>query len=81
MSTKRYDIAPIYISEDISGRIYSNISFHFAAEKNKNINHSVLFWPRGFADSVLGKAYLLLLLFFSENFFEFHEKGGPLLQC
>ena len=40
------------------------------------------FWPRGFADAVLGKAYLLLLfLLFLENFFEFHEKSGPLLQC
>ena len=34
------------------------------------------FWPRGFADAVLGKAYLLLL--FLENFFEFHEKSRPL---
>ena len=32
------------------------------------------FWPRGFADAVLGTAYLLLLLL--ENFFEFHEKSG-----
>ena len=42
------------------------------------------FWPRGFADAVLGTAYLLLLLFlllFLENFFEFHEKSGHSLHC
>ena len=33
------------------------------------------FWPWGFADAVLGMAYLLLFLFL-ENFFEFHEKSG-----
>ena len=37
-----------------------------------------LFWPRGFADAVLGTAYLLFLL---ENFFEFHEKSGHSLHC
>ena len=48
--------------------------------KNKKSN-----WPRGFADAVLGTAYLLLLfLLLLENFFEFHEKSGQrknLRQC
>ena len=42
------------------------------------------FWPRGFADAVLGTAYLLFLLLlflFLENFFEFHEKSGHSLHC
>ena len=42
----------------------------------------VAFWPRGLADPVLGKAYLLLLLFFLllflENFFAFHENSEPI---
>ena len=38
------------------------------------------FWPRGFADAVLGTAYLLLFLLL-ENFFEFHEKSGHSLHC
>ena len=39
------------------------------------------FWPRVFADAVLGTAYLLLLLLFLENVFQFHEKSGHLLHC
>ena len=43
------------------------------------ILRKIHFWPRGFADAVLGTAYLLLL--FLENFFEFHEKSGHFLHC
>ena len=46
---------------------------------------SAFFLPRGFADAVLGTAYLLFLLFLLllllENFFEFHEKSGHSLHC
>ena len=53
---------------------------------NGEIYQKIYFWPRGFADAVLGTAYLLLLLLiflflFLENFFEFHEKSGHSLHC
>ena len=50
------------------------------AETFAQNSHVHLFWPRGFADAVLGTAYLLFLLLL-ENFFEFHEKSGHSLLC
>ena len=56
-------------------------------QSNLEIPTTFHFWPRSFADAVLGTAYLLLLLllllflFFLENFFEFHEKSGHSLHC
>ena len=47
-----------------------------------NVFMAISFWPRGFADAVLGTAYLLLFLFLLlEKFFEFHEKSGHSLHC
>ena len=39
------------------------------------------FWPRGFADAVLGTAYLLLLLFLFLLFLRIHAQSKPPLRC
>ena len=79
--SKRYKILIFVWFFSLRQRWYGilafNFSLHVDAPKTLDVLFRECFWPQGFADTVLGTAYLLLL--FLKNFFEFHEKSGQSL--
>ena len=72
------------VENELLSLVYFTIHMGDSRLAKKYLVQNPYFWPRGFADAVLGTAYLLfllLLLLLLENFFEIHEKSGHFLHC